>query len=228
MLTFVQFLILIATTTLSFPEQINQLQFVQDFKEDMEIQTIEIPFSPQAPFAEWTDERQQDGCEEASSIMAVYGILGKTLTYAEAKTLILDLSDYEIQTIGSFHDTSAEDTAKWIIQDYLKYPNVEVKKNIKAVDIIFELFKGNLVIVPVNGQALENPYFSPPGPDRHMLVIKGYDKEKNEFITNDPGTKFGENYRYKADLLFRAIQNYPTGNHREILIKEKIMIVLKK
>ena len=78
-----------------------------------------------------------------------------------------------------------------------------------------ELEAGHLVIIPTNGQALKNPNFTLPGPERHMLVVKGYDYETEEFITNDPGTRNGADYRYKKDLLFEAIRNYKTGFHED-------------
>lgn len=31
----------------------------------------DVPFAAQAPFGEWSDKRQQDGCEEVSALMAV-------------------------------------------------------------------------------------------------------------------------------------------------------------
>jgi len=37
-----------------------------------------------------------------------------------------------------------------------------------------------------------------------MIVIRGFDPATKEFITNDPGTKRGEFYRYDIDLLEKA------------------------
>src|SRR3989344_6679608 len=51
---------------------------------------LTVPFAAQAPFGEWSDPRQQDGCEEASTIMAMHWVRGDmSLTLEEAKKEIL-------------------------------------------------------------------------------------------------------------------------------------------
>ncbi len=188
-----------------------------------------VPFSPQAPFGEWADSRQQDGCEEASTIMAMHWVKGDmSLTAEEAKSEILAISAWEQEKYGSYHDTSAKDTAKRIFGEYYNHKNTRVEGGITADDIIKELEDGNLVVVPADGRALGNPHFTQPGPERHMLVIIGYDYSKNEFITNDPGTKFGKSYKYDKDILFNAIRDYPTGDHVPITSRSKNMIVVEK
>ncbi|MFH1671696.1 MAG: C39 family peptidase [Candidatus Portnoybacteria bacterium] len=187
---------------------------------------LNIPFTPQAPYADWDNSIYQDGCEEASSLMAVYWTLGKELNKEIADREIRAISKYETENFGGFVDTSAQDTAKRIIQGYFGYSKAEVKENIVLKDIISEIEKGHAVIVPVNGQLLGNPYFTQPGPERHNLVIKGYDIETKEFITNDPGTKRGESYRYDENILFNAIRDYPTGDHSPIKSIEKNMIIV--
>ena len=61
-----------------------------------------------------------------------------------------------------------------------------------------------------------------------MLVIKGYDAETDQFITNDPGTRRGAGYRYAAAALFAAINDYPTGDHLLITTVTKAMIVVAR
>jgi len=80
----------------------------------------------------------------------------------------------------------------------------------------------------MNGQKLKNPFFTPPGPLEHMIVIIGYDYQTNEFITNDSGTKHGQNYRYKENILFEALRDYPTGNHKPIIDIQKNIIIVQK
>lgn len=189
---------------------------------------LDVPFTPQAPFGEWKDPRQQDACEEASALMAVRWARGQKLNQEEAKREILAISKYQSENFGEWRDTSAEDTLKRIIMDYFKYDKAEVKKIINIDDIIKEIEAGRVVIIPANGQKLGNPYFTSPGPERHMVVIKGYDEQKKEFITNDPGTRRGEGYQYKEKVLFSAIRDYPTGYHAPIIKEEKVMIVIKK
>lgn len=184
------------------------------------------PFTAQAPKGGWDDERQQDGCEEASALMAVYWAQGKKLNSSIALSHILGASDYEQNTHGEFRDISVQDTVQWIFKEYFKYDKVRIMKSVTIESLAAELSKGNVIVAPLNGQKLGNPYFSPPGPERHMLLIRGYDPKKKQFITNDPGTKRGESYRYNEKILFDAILSYPTGHHEPIgkVLKEVIIV----
>jgi len=187
-----------------------------------------VPFTPQAPFGNWDDLRQEDGCEEASALMAVRWARGQELTREEALREILASSDYTLKKYGEYRDISPEDTVNWIIKDYFSYPNVVVREDVSLGEIIAELGKGNIVIAPMNGQILHNPYYTPPGPPNHMLVIRGYDAEREIFITNDPGTRRGELYEYDAHVVYEAIRAYPTGNHELIdRIRKNVIIVWK-
>lgn len=185
-----------------------------------------VPFSTQAPFANWQDSRQQDGCEEASALMAVKWARNESLSKQEALDEIIGSSDYTLEKYGEYRDISAKDTVDWILKDYFNYYNAAVKYNIEIKDIIYELSQGNLIIAPMNGQIMGNPYFVPPGPTRHMIVILGYDEKKDIFITHDPGTRHGENYKYSTQILFEAIRDYPTGYHELIEEIEKNIIVV--
>lgn len=188
-----------------------------------------VPFTSQAPLGQWSDPRQQDGCEEASSLMAVKWARGQNLTKKEALKEITGLSDWLLKKYGQSRDTSAADTVDWIIKDYFGYQNAALVKNTTAAGIINELKKGRIVIAPMNGQLLNNPYYTPPGPRHHMVVIVGYDFIKKVFITNDGGTKRGKLYEYKTDVLFKAIDDYPTGNHKiDAKIEKNIIVVGKK
>lgn len=187
-----------------------------------------VPFVLQAPLGEWNDPRQQDACEEASALMAVNWALGKTLgSPQEIKDEILQIADSQTATHGDSRDTSAKDTLQRIINGYFNYHNAKLVENVSADDIIRELHNGNLVITPMNGQTLNNPYFTQPGPERHMVLIIGYDANTNEFITNDPGIGVGKNYRYPVGVFENSIRDYATGYHLPIP-GGKNMIVIRK
>lgn len=171
-----------------------------------------VPFSPQAPFGEWSDDRQEDGCEEATIIMAHYWKDEKSLTRQQMLSEIFSLSAYEKKTYGYYNDTSAEDTAK-LFRDYYKADGVSAMSDVSAASIKRELAAGRLVIAPMNGQALHNPYYISPGPPRHMILVIGYDDALGEFITNDPGTRRGDGYRYQYDVFVNAIRDYPSGRN---------------
>ncbi len=188
-----------------------------------------VPFTSQAPTGEWEDQRQQDGCEEASAYMAILWVKGeKVPSPAAVRDIIVKISDFEQDTYGEYRDVSLEDIRDWIFKDYFKYSNVEVKQGIEASDIIAALQAGHVIIAPMNGQRLGNPYFSGDGPERHMLVIRGYDPAKKQFITNDPGTRRGENFRYSEATIMDAIVAYPTGYHEPADPDKKGILIVKK
>jgi hypothetical protein len=84
-----------------------------------------------------------------------------------------------------------------------------------------------LVIVSVDGRKLGNPYYTQPGPSHHKVVIIGHDPDNGEFITNDPGTSRGKQYRYPEQILFNAIHDYLTGNDLPLPPRRTAMIVVK-
>jgi hypothetical protein len=190
---------------------------------------LDVPFFCQAPQANWADQRQQDGCEEASLLMAHAWLTKTTMNAAEAEAEIIALSDW-IQTVyytgrGAFiSDQSIDDTAL-IFTRYYGHQDWEVKRNITAGDIRAELASGNLVIVPTNGRLLANPNFTTPGPITHMLVITGY--AGGAFLTNDPGTRRGKGFPYPYERLMNAIYDYPTGSHVPYIKTPTVMLVVR-
>ena len=185
-----------------------------------------VPFTSQAPYGDWKDLRQEDGCEEASSLMAVKWAKREKLTRSEALNEITSASDYIFKKYKEYRDVSLTDTLNWLIKDYFNYQKATVKKNISLTEMISELNKGNLIIAPMNGQLLKNKNYTPPGPSTHMILIRGYDQSKKIFITNDSGTRHGEMYEYDAKLFYSAIRAYPTGNHEKIIKTDKNVIVI--
>ena len=63
------------------------------------------------------------------------------------------------------------------------------------------------MLVPTAGRELGNPYYKQPGPIYHFLVIRGYTSKY--LITNDVGTRRGEEYKYKFDILINAVHDLP-------------------
>mgnify|MGYP000226971952 CR=1 FL=1 len=142
----------------------------------------------------------------------------------KAEQEILAMSYFQKDSNGNFYDTSATDTAQ-LMQDYYKHEKVETRSNVSANDIKAELLKGNLVIVPINADIIVNPnYTTIIG--AHMLVVTGYDATTKEFITNDPGTRRGEGFRYAADIFEKGIRDYITGHNIPITETHKRMIVV--
>lgn len=189
---------------------------------------INVPFTSQAPLGEWKDSRQQDGCEEAAVAMAMaWAGNEKNIAKDNWRLRILILSNFEKKKYGEYRDVALADVQSWLLRDYFKYKNSFIKRVATSSDIIKELEAGNIVLAPTDGRKLKNPNFTGAGPERHMIVIKGYDYDKKQFITNDPGTRKGESYRYSEKVILDSIRNYHTGYHKPIKEIVKDLIVVK-
>ncbi|MDO8633501.1 MAG: C39 family peptidase [Candidatus Wildermuthbacteria bacterium] len=185
-----------------------------------------VPFTPQAPDGNWSNMMFEEGCEEASIVIAMHWVNHSSLSQAEAIKEIQDISIFEQEHYGDFYDRSAKDTVQ-LIKEYFGYEYVDFRSDIHVSDIIAELGKGNLVITPMNGQKLLNPFYTPPGPTEHMVVVIGYDSVTHEIITHDPGTRHGEQYRYPEDTFENALRDYSTGINQPITSFQKNMIVVR-
>ncbi|MDP3727772.1 MAG: C39 family peptidase [bacterium] len=187
---------------------------------------LDVPFTPQAPFDNWSDP-YREACEEASVVMAMAWVRGDepadgVIPPDQARAQILELIGFETYHFGYHNDTALRETAKLLTRHY-RHP-AAVFYDITPGNIRSALAAGNIMIVPVAGALLENPYFASP-PPYHMLVIHGYDDLTQEFITNDPGTRSGANYRYPYATLWNAIHDW-TGSDATIANGRKGMIVV--
>lgn len=122
---------------------------------------------------------------------------------------------------GYFEDTTARETALFAKRQYALTSRLLVDPTLE--EIKKELAAGRPVIVPAAGQELGNPYFTPPGPIYHMIVLRGYTKDG--FITNDPGTRRGEGFVYSFDTVMNAIHDW---NAEDIQKGGRVVIVLEK
>ncbi|HLD71105.1 MAG TPA: C39 family peptidase [Candidatus Peribacteraceae bacterium] len=183
---------------------------------------IEVPFAAQAPLGNW-DMPYQEACEESSMILVHHYLEQLPMTPEIMDAEILKVVEYEGEELGYHADTNAEQMAT-VAQKYYGH-SATVYYDITIDDIKRELAKGNPVIVPLAGRDLGNPYYSGEGPWYHVLVIIGYDTKN--FITNDVGTRRGEQYKYRYDVLFDAIHDW-TGQKEDIRNGRKAMVVLQK
>lgn len=188
----------------------------------------EVPFTSQAPTGNWSDPLYQDGCEEASILMAMRWVQGGgAITVNEALAEIKALSDYNNAQYGFYLDVSAADTTR-LLREYYNHSPVELTREVTVERIKAELAAGNLLIMPMNGRAIPNNPYTPPGPERHMLLVVGYDTATNEIITNDPGTKFGYQKRYAMPGFIAAVRDYTSGYHQPIGAGQPAMIIIRK
>lgn len=177
---------------------------------------LPVPFLCQAPQGDWS-QPWQDACEEASILMAV--------GFHNGKQEILNLVNFQVKNMGGHFDLNAKQVAQ-LIKAYYIYNNVKVCEDVSIADIKEELAKGNLIIAPLAGRLLNNPYFTPPGPVYHMVLVKGYDDRTGEFITNDPGTRRGRNFRYNYDVFYNALHDW-LGNKQDMLQSKKAIVVVE-
>ena len=184
-----------------------------------------VPFTSQAPGGQWKEPRFQDGCEEASVLMAMSWAQKKEQIADPAKEL-LAMADWELKRYGTYQDTSAADTLARLVNTYYGYQQASLVPNAKLNDTIKAVSSGYVVLVPTDGRLLKNPNYTQPGPSTHMLVLIGYDAQAKQFITNDSGTRRGAGYRYPQATLYNAVADYPTGHHlpRRAIIKDMIVI----
>lgn len=181
---------------------------------------LAVPFSAQAPYGDWS-EPYAEACEETSALLVDRFYKNESLSPEIAKQEILKIVAWENKTFGYYKHTTAEETAR-ILKEYFDYKRVDVDYDISLADIKAQITAGRPVIVPLAGRRIGNPYYHQPGPIYHMLVIKGLTKN-GDFITNDVGTKRGNNYVYDANVLYDAIHDAPYGGGEltdEELVKE--------
>jgi uncharacterized protein YvpB len=182
---------------------------------------ISVPFTTQAPFANW-DPLHEEACEEASLIMVKH-FLDKTNINSEeqAEEEIKALVAWETEH-GYKEDVTLEEIAE-IAEAYYGLKNSTITTGITINDIKMALVAGKPVIIPAAGRILPNPNFRNGGPNYHMLVVTGYDEEG--FITNDPGTRKGYNFRYTYEGLYNAIHDFTEG---DMLKGPKRMLIFTK
>ncbi len=170
---------------------------------------LSIPFTSQAPYANW-DYPYQEACEEAATLMTSWFISGVTSkTPAESDKDILALIEWEKERFGYYEDTTAAETLA-IVHEYFKLPDAFVVDDPTVTQIKEYVSQGYPVIVPASGKQLGNPNFRNGGPAYHAIVIRGY--TETMFVTNDPGTRKGKNYQYRIETVMRAMHDWNGGD----------------
>ncbi len=167
---------------------------------------LDVPFTSQAPEKNW-DQPWQDACEEAAALMldAYYKEYRLSPLFAKDELLKMVAWEEEQGWGGSIHIERIQRLIKHqfnmdsrIIED----PTIEQIKGYLAL--------GHPVYVVADGKALPNPHFTNGGPEYHAVIIRGYTEDS--FITNDPGTQFGENFIYEYNDLMNAIRDWNNGD----------------
>lgn len=173
---------------------------------------LSLSFTSQAPEKNW-DQPWQDACEEAAVLMMDAYYSDRNLDIPTAKNEILKMVEWE-ETQKGWGGSIEIEKIQGIFNEYLKYSSakktVSIIENPTIDQIKRFLVKGQPVLVVADGKILPNPHFRNGGPVYHALIIKGY--TETEFITNDPGTQFGENFKYTYEDLLDSVRDWNGGD----------------
>ena len=173
--------------------------------EEKESTHLEVPFICQAPLqTEKNWKYHEESCEEAAVLQAYLYQMGQTMSKEQAHEEILKMTDWQVENFGEHRDIYADDVKKFINGYYdMPLEEIEIVYNASLEDIETYLLKGYPVIVPIMGDILDNPYY--PHPGYHMLIATGYTEDR--IITNDNGTRRGENFSYDKETFSEAMNS---------------------
>ncbi len=178
-----------------------------------EIVNLDVPFISEAPEKIWSGP-WVNACEEASVAMVDNFYIGKTkVTPKEAAILMNKLFAWQNKIYKSNANSNATRTVDMVLKNNLSF-RTQIVRNPTLIQIKDELRANRPVISLHYGFDLKNPdlVFRRGGSAYHMIVIKGFDENTQEFIVQDNGShKNGIDFRYKYDTLMASLRDY---NHK--------------
>jgi hypothetical protein len=183
---------------------------------------LDMPFYSQAPLSKW-DAFHEEMCEEASILNAGLYLENKKLTKDQFEVELQKIQNIEKKAVGEWKSTTVSQTKKWADIYFEGALNIKIIDSPAINDIETEIAEGHPVVVPLAGREIGNPNFTPPGPVYHMLVIKGF--EIQNFITNDVGTRKGNSYAYKKEVIMKNMHDW---NEKDIHLGGERILVLYK
>jgi len=164
---------------------------------------LAVPFTTQAPFANW-DEIHDETCEEASVLMVRMYYKKLKLTPKEVDDELLKLVDIQEKLFGFYKDTTVSETIKFAQKAYSYKGKIIDKPTIETIKKL--VMAGRPVLVPAAGRELHNPNFRGSGPPYHIYVIRGWNQQG--FFVNDPGTRKGENFFYSYATVMDSMHDW--------------------
>ncbi|MFA6285620.1 MAG: C39 family peptidase [Parcubacteria group bacterium] len=183
---------------------------------------LQIPFYSQAPFGNW-DKVHEEMCEESSVLNAGLYLLGEKPSKDAFEKELMSFKKLEEKELGDYKSNTVAEIKRVTDIYFGGKISSKIINDPTLADIEAEVASGNPVVAPLAGRDIGNPNFTPPGPVYHMLVIKGYDAQN--FITNDVGTRKGESYTYKKDVIMKNMHDW---NAQDIHLGAKRVLVLYK
>ncbi len=167
-----------------------------------------VPFTTQAPDAVW-DDTHKTLQEEASLLMvmlyidAVSDRIDPSIANAAFSAMI------DTQTREGFGENLTVSELKTFAELYASI-QFTVVDNPTVDHIKAYISAGRPILVPVVTEKMNNEFYLEDAAPYHYVVIRGYDGEN--FITNDPGTRHGENYLYAQTVIMEAMGDWNNGN----------------
>lgn len=195
-----------------------EMTIIEEIDETATSLNIDMPFYTQAPYSDW-NEPWQETCEEASTLLVANLYGNMNLNREDYNNELLRLVDWEIEYFGSYESTTIAQTAEMMEIQY-GFETI-IHENPSFEDIQEILLDGHLIIAPFAGKLLENPNFTNGGPIYHMLVINGFDSEKMQIVTQDVGTRNGEDYVYSWQTIKNSLHDW---NEDDILLGDARII----
>lgn len=170
---------------------------------------LAVPFTSQAPTANWA-EPFQNACEEASLLMVDYYYANKKMPDKLAvEKILVAMVDWQKQNWGGHFELPIAKEAELALAMYNQKTEIVNDLTVEKIKVLLK--QGRPVIVPADGKKLDNPNFTNGGPVYHMLVIKGFTGDK--FITNDPGTRKGADFIYTQSNLMYSLADWDTNKN---------------
>ncbi len=174
-----------------------------------------VPFTTQAPLGYWTSKPWADFAEEACVYMAYkWGSGAEMPSVAETATNLKAIGDWETQHLGSAALTDIPQTLQ-ILNQALGYSKATLSEDVSEANLKKLLDDDKILIIPVNGQILDNRYYGDPAPQYHMIVL--YDYNSEGILANDPGTSRGAATLYPVQKILESLQDLK-GEKRMIVV----------
>ena len=165
----------------------------------------DVPFTTQAPYkwiSPWTEY-----AEEACVYMAMAWVRGSELgDFRKRSNDLVTIGEWENENIGGSGDTTVIQTLQ-ILTGYYLWERAYLSLDPSVEYMVNEIENGHVIILPINGQILDSPYYSDPAPAHHNLLIVGVDKETQVFIVHDPGTIRGANLEISYEKILESNQD---------------------
>lgn len=178
-----------------------------------EIVNLSVPFISEAPEKIWSGA-WINACEEASVAMVDNFYIGKTkIAPKEAAALMNKLFAWQNKLFKSNANSNATRTLQMIVANNMSFKGEIIRE--PTIDQIKDELRANRPVISLHyGLDLNNPslIFRRGGSAYHMIVLKGFDENTQEFIVQDNGSHTdGIDFRYSYDTLMSSLHDY---NHK--------------